>query len=111
MTEVEGTIKQVGQGLTQKTYKYDALGSLVDIITNAAGMSCSLVCSLTTANVCNRPSCPSRCPEAKAWWRRWKRRRLIQHCPPFQHTDAGYLVQQISRDSRTIDIWNILALV
>jgi hypothetical protein len=37
MTEVEGTIKQVGQGLTQKTYKYDALGSLVDVITNAAG--------------------------------------------------------------------------
>jgi hypothetical protein len=37
MTEVEGTIKQVGQGLTQKTYKYDALGSLVDIVTNAAG--------------------------------------------------------------------------
>jgi hypothetical protein len=37
MTEVAGSIKQVGQGLTQKTYKYDALGSLVDIVTNAAG--------------------------------------------------------------------------
>jgi hypothetical protein len=37
MTEVTGTVKQVGQGLTQKTYKYDALGSLVDIVTNAAG--------------------------------------------------------------------------
>lgn len=37
MTEVAGTVKQVGQGLTQKTYKYDALGSLVDIITNTAG--------------------------------------------------------------------------
>jgi hypothetical protein len=37
MTEVAGTVKQVGQGLTQKTYKYDALGSLVDVITNAAG--------------------------------------------------------------------------
>jgi YD repeat-containing protein len=37
MTEVAGTVKQVGQGLTQTTYKYDALGSLVDIITNAAG--------------------------------------------------------------------------
>jgi hypothetical protein len=37
MTEVAGSIKQVGQGLTQKTYKYDALGSLVNIITNAAG--------------------------------------------------------------------------
>jgi YD repeat-containing protein len=37
MTEVAGTVKQVGQGLTQTTYKYDALGSLVDIVTNAAG--------------------------------------------------------------------------
>jgi hypothetical protein len=37
MTEVAGTVKQVGQGLTQQTYKYDALGSLVDIVTNAAG--------------------------------------------------------------------------
>ncbi|KAF1913239.1 hypothetical protein BDU57DRAFT_532310 [Ampelomyces quisqualis] len=37
MTEVTGSTKQVGQGLTQKTYKYDALGSLVEIITNAAG--------------------------------------------------------------------------
>ena len=37
MTEVTGSVKQVGQGLTQKTFKYDALGSLVDIIFNAAG--------------------------------------------------------------------------
>ncbi|KAH3915501.1 hypothetical protein HBH56_075460 [Parastagonospora nodorum] len=37
MTEVEGSVKQVGQGLTQTTYNYDALGSLVDIITNTAG--------------------------------------------------------------------------
>ena len=37
MTEVAGTVKQVGQGLTQKTYSYDALDSLVDIITNSAG--------------------------------------------------------------------------
>jgi hypothetical protein len=29
MTEVAGTVKQVGQGLTQKTYNYDALDSLV----------------------------------------------------------------------------------
>jgi hypothetical protein len=41
MTEVAGSVKQVGQGLTQKTYKYDALGSLVNIITNAAGTSIS----------------------------------------------------------------------
>lgn len=37
MTEVAGTVKQVGQGLTQKTYNYEALDSLVDIITNSAG--------------------------------------------------------------------------
>lgn len=37
MTEVAGSVKQVGQGLTQTTYNYEALGSLVDIITNTAG--------------------------------------------------------------------------
>lgn len=37
MTEVEGSIKQVGKGLTQKTYSYEPLGALVDIITNTAG--------------------------------------------------------------------------
>lgn len=37
MTEVEGSIKQVGQGLTQKTFKYDALGALIDIVFNTAG--------------------------------------------------------------------------
>tara|TARA_R110002003_G_scaffold2123_3_gene24058 strand:- start:10130 stop:10366 length:237 start_codon:yes stop_codon:yes gene_type:complete len=37
MTEVVGSVKQVGQGLTQKTFKYDALGSLIDIVFNTAG--------------------------------------------------------------------------
>jgi hypothetical protein len=37
MTEVAGTVKQVGQGLTQKTYNYEPLDALVDIVTNAAG--------------------------------------------------------------------------
>lgn len=32
-----GTIKDLGNGLTQKTYKYDALGSLVNVVTNALG--------------------------------------------------------------------------
>lgn len=32
-------MKQVGQGLTQKTYSYEPLGALVDIITNTAGKS------------------------------------------------------------------------
>ncbi|KAJ4370930.1 hypothetical protein N0V86_008624 [Didymella sp. IMI 355093] len=37
MTEVAGSVKQVGQGLTQKTYSYDALNALIDIVTNTAG--------------------------------------------------------------------------
>ncbi|OSS47474.1 hypothetical protein B5807_07188 [Epicoccum nigrum] len=37
MTEVAGTVKQVGQGLTQKTYNYEPLDALVDVITNTAG--------------------------------------------------------------------------
>ncbi|KAK3399481.1 hypothetical protein B0T20DRAFT_410076 [Sordaria brevicollis] len=32
-----GAIKDLGNGLTQKTYKYDALGSLVNVVTNALG--------------------------------------------------------------------------
>ncbi|KAK3334539.1 hypothetical protein B0H65DRAFT_76184 [Neurospora tetraspora] len=32
-----GAIKDLGKGLTQKTYKYDALGSLVNVVTNALG--------------------------------------------------------------------------
>lgn len=43
MTEVEGTVKQVGQGLTQKTFSYEPLNALVDIITNAAGQVVSAV--------------------------------------------------------------------
>jgi hypothetical protein len=37
MTEVADSTKQVGQGLTQKTFNYEPLDSLVDIVTNAAG--------------------------------------------------------------------------
>jgi hypothetical protein len=36
MTQV-GDEKQIGQGLIQKTFSYEPLGSLVDIIFNAAG--------------------------------------------------------------------------
>ncbi|KAI8931160.1 hypothetical protein NX059_011513 [Plenodomus lindquistii] len=43
MTEVEGTIKQVGQGLTQKTFSYEPLNALVDIVTNTAGQVVSAV--------------------------------------------------------------------
>ncbi len=37
MTEVAGSVKQVGQGLTQTTYSYAPLNALVDIVTNTAG--------------------------------------------------------------------------
>lgn len=37
MTEVAGTVKQVGQGLTQKTFSYEPLNALIDIVTNTAG--------------------------------------------------------------------------
>jgi len=37
MTEVADSAKQVGQGLTQKTYSYEPLSALVDIVTNTAG--------------------------------------------------------------------------
>jgi len=39
MTEVAGTVKQVGQGLTQTTYSYEPLDALIDVITNTAGKS------------------------------------------------------------------------
>lgn len=37
MSLVDGTVKQLGNGLTQKTYSYSALNSLVDIVFNTAG--------------------------------------------------------------------------
>lgn len=37
MTLVDGTVKQLGNGLTQKTFEYSPLGSLVDIVFNTAG--------------------------------------------------------------------------
>ncbi|KAA8622238.1 hypothetical protein PtrSN002B_003795 [Pyrenophora tritici-repentis] len=43
MTEVTGSAKQIGQGLTQKTYEYGALGALVNIVTNTAGQVVSAV--------------------------------------------------------------------
>lgn len=39
MTAVAGTVKQVGQGLTQQTFSYGPLSALVDIVTNTAGTS------------------------------------------------------------------------
>lgn len=37
MTLVDGSVKQLGNGLTQKTFSYSPLGSLVDIVFNTAG--------------------------------------------------------------------------
>lgn len=37
MALVDGTVKQLGNGLTQKTYSYSPLNSLVDIVFNTAG--------------------------------------------------------------------------
>ena len=43
MTEVAGSAKQVGQGMTQKTLNYEPLNALVDIVTNTAGQVVSAV--------------------------------------------------------------------
>ncbi|CAG5143788.1 uncharacterized protein ALTATR162_LOCUS1419 [Alternaria atra] len=43
MTEITGSAKQVGQGLTQKTFSYEPLNALVDIVTNTAGQVVSAV--------------------------------------------------------------------
>jgi hypothetical protein len=116
MTEVEGTIKQVGQGLTQKTYKYDALGSLVDIITNAAGMLTIFTSFRSITNIRYRPSCASRCAEAQGrkrrWWR-WQWRRRIQLSSPIRicDTNACYAAQQVARDFGPVDVPATLALV
>lgn len=37
MSLVDGTVKQLSNGLTQKTYSYSPLGALVDIVFNTAG--------------------------------------------------------------------------
>jgi hypothetical protein len=53
MTEVAGTVKQVGQGLTQKTYSYEPLNALIDIITNTAGTS-RVTCFLPSRSLTQR---------------------------------------------------------
>ena len=37
MTLVTGSVKEIGPGLTQKTYSYSALDALVNIVFNKAG--------------------------------------------------------------------------
>lgn len=84
MTEVAGTVKQVGQGLTQKTYSYDALGALVDIITNTAGKSKTSFQSRSSTDALRRTSRSGHGPEALLWWWRW----CIVHAISIWHTDA-----------------------
>ncbi|KAL6703843.1 hypothetical protein ACN47E_008977 [Coniothyrium glycines] len=50
MTEVAGSVKQVGQGLTQTTYSYGPLSALVDIVTNTAGQVVSAVVQKKTGS-------------------------------------------------------------
>ena len=74
MTEVAGTVKQVGQGLTQKTYNYEALDSLVDIVTNTAGTFRASLCQFRTLiNALRRPSRSGYRSETEGR----KRRRII----------------------------------
>jgi hypothetical protein len=89
MTEVAGSVKQVGQGLTQKTFKYDALGSLVDIITNSAGKEYrSINLRHNTDNLyrSGRPGCGTK--GNRRWWKR-RRRRRKQLCTAVSDTIAG----------------------
>ncbi|KAF1946824.1 hypothetical protein EJ02DRAFT_450183 [Clathrospora elynae] len=64
MTEVAGTVKQVGQGLTQKTYEYGPLSALVDIVTNTAGQVVSAVVQKKTGGVGGGSTSPSATPSA-----------------------------------------------
>ncbi|CAO2652955.1 Nn.00g023660.m01.CDS01 [Neocucurbitaria sp. VM-36] len=50
MTEVAGSVKQIGQGLTQKTFSYEPLNALVDIVTNTAGQVVSAVVQKKTGS-------------------------------------------------------------
>jgi hypothetical protein len=52
MTEVAGSVKQIGQGLTQTSYNYEPLDALVDIVTNAAGMLFLMNAVVALANPC-----------------------------------------------------------
>lgn len=61
-------MKQVGQGLTQKTYSYEPLGALVDIITNTAGKPRYLFRSWEYVNMLCRASRSSHGSEG-FWWR------------------------------------------
>lgn len=71
MTEVADTAKQVGQGLTQNTYSYEALDALIDIVTNTAGKSkISLLPFLAVINVLYRTSCSGHRPEVFFWRKR-----------------------------------------
>ena len=90
MTEVAGSVKQIGQGLTQKTYSYEPLNALVDIVTNAAGTFIQLFPSDYQLTILFRPSCSSSCSEADRW-----RRKFFALAHTLRDTDASQPARQL----------------
>lgn len=91
MTEIEGSLKQIGQGKTQKTFNYEPLDSLVDIIFNSAGKLLAVFSADHRLTKPNRPSPPGDCAEGQEQ-RRWKRRRLV--CFGVVHAHARFPARQ-----------------
>jgi hypothetical protein len=83
MTEVAGSAKQVGQGLTQTTFSYAALGKLVDIVTNTAG---KLTVTFRLSVATNKRLRPSRVSSRAEDDRRRFRHRWIYHRSTFWNT-------------------------
>ena len=93
MTEVAGSVKQIGQGLTQTTYSYDPLSALVDIVTNTAGTLYHLRLSDYRLTSKSRPSCLCSCSEENKW-----RRRFLVLGHGFSDTHAGQPARQLSHE-------------
>ena len=88
MTEVAGSVKQVGQGLTQKTFSYEPLNALIDIITNTAGKPNIFEAHLVAlTDTWFRSSCSGDCSKALFWWR--------CNLYTISHSDACYIAHQL----------------
>lgn len=99
MTEVVGSTKQVGQGLTQKTFNYEPLGALVDIVTNAAGM-CAIFCpEERLADSDLRPSCLCSSSEDDKRWRKFLNNSVV-----FSNADACQSSCQLSHGYCVINL-------
>jgi hypothetical protein len=109
MTEVEGSLKQLGQGKTQKTYNYEPLGSLVDIVFNSAGKFPAAASADSPPNKPpHRPGPPGDYAEGQGQEQRRRRRFVVclgvvdahacfaarQHCCEHVHGigESSYLV-------------------